>query len=163
MGDNPGVTIRVENKVGNIQLHIGPDILTPPLRHWQAIRYGQSTGCWQLMHETIAFLTMNNLYLQFSRTESHLPPLRPLPWWRNLLDSESHHWLSAETRCFAPQADISIELIHSHIGQTGQAHRRTADCHSLALALPTLHLNASSAGEYGTQGTSGMMLLFNDA
>lgn len=36
-------------------------------------------------------------------------------------DSGSHHWLPAETRCWASQADISIELIHSHIGQPGRA------------------------------------------
>lgn len=36
-------------------------------------------------------------------------------------DSGSHHWLPAETRCCSSQADISMELIHSHIGQPGRA------------------------------------------
>lgn len=59
-----------------------------------------------------------SFYLQFSRTGSHPPLLRPQPWlWRSLLRLWKPPLTASRNANWALQADISIELIQSHIGQ----------------------------------------------
>ena len=95
-------------------------------------------------------LYKNDLYLQFSRTESHLPLLRPQPWlWIEPAQTLKATDCVAETRRCAWQADISIELIYRHVGQTGQAHRSrwVADACSRQHPPRCTHPQRSSSAE----------------